>query len=333
MKVGVVGAGSWGTALAMAAARAGSKVALWSHNEQVVEDINKNRRNTKYIGNVELNDNITASYDILDAFTSDVVLLVVPAQTLRSVCEDVVVRFAGKYSNSTPLVICAKGVEQGSHALLDSIVAESFPENPIVILSGPNFADEVVHNLPACATVATDDNKVCGKVIAAVGSERFRLYYSNDMIGAQIAGALKNVIAIACGVAIGRGLGENARAALVTRGIAEIGRLSIKMGGKQETLLGLSGIGDIMLSCGSDKSRNMHLGNELGRGKTLEQLLAEGKTVEGVATAKSAAELAQSLGVDMPITNAVKAILYDNASIEETIKQLLDRPVAADGCF
>ena len=326
-KVGVIGGGAWGTALALAAFRAGSGVTIWSNSEDVAEDINKNHQNRKYIGEIELPENIKATCNIADAFACDVVLLVVPAQSLRSVLAGVK---SGNIFNA-PLVICSKGVEQGSHAFMSEIVAEYFPENPIAILSGPNFAYEVAKGLPACATLACADKEYADKIIESMGSERFRLYYSEDVIGAQIAGAVKNILAIACGIAIGKGLGENARAALVTRGIAEIGRLCTKIGGRPETLLGLSGIGDIMLTCGSEKSRNMHLGSELGRGTALSDIIAEGKTVEGVATAKSVAELANNLDVDMPITCAVKAILHDNACIEETIKALLDRPLGVEG--
>lgn len=321
MKIGVIGAGAWGTALAIAATRAGSEVVLWSRRPQIVDDINRNRFNSKYLGGIQINKNITATLDIADVNWCDAILLVVPAQQLRGVCEKL-----GSIDKKVPFVICAKGVEHDSFALMSDVFAEYFPGNPVLILSGPNFADEVAKGLPACATLACEDKNAADKVISGLGSSTMRLYYSDDVIGAQIGGAIKNVIAIACGVAIGRGLGENARAALVTRGLAEIGRLCKKMGGKQETLLGLSGIGDIMLTCGSEKSRNTHFGIELGRGIKLEDVLAEGKTVEGVVTSKSVSMLADRLGVDMPISKAVKAILFDNAGIAETIKTLLERP-------
>ncbi len=325
MTIGVIGAGSWGTALAIASARGGNNVIIWSRHEDVANDINNNHLNSKYLGLTSVHENIKATITIEDLFSCDVILLAIPAQSLRDGIKDYLI------PSSIPLVICSKGVEQSSLALMSEVVADYFKDNPIAILSGPNFSDEIANGLPACATLACANKAAADKIISLLGNKLLRLYYSGDVIGAQIGGAVKNVIAIACGIAIGKGLGENARAALVTRGITEIVRLCIKMGGRQETLMGLSGIGDIMLTCGSEKSRNMYMGVQIGKGIALDILMANGKTVEGVATSKSVADLAEKLGVDMPITNAVKRILHENASIENTIKALLERPFAVEG--
>lgn len=325
MKLGVIGAGSWGTALAITAGRAGSEVILWSRNENIAEEINTKRLNSKYLGTALIHENIKATSDITEILACDAIIFVVPAQSLREI-----VCSLSQFGEGIPLVICSKGIEQESLSLMSNVVAEYFPKNPIAILSGPNFADEIAKGLPACATLACKDKNVADKIISMIGNKLFRLYYSDDAIGAQIGGAVKNVLAIACGIAIGRGLGENARAALVTRGIAEIGRLCAKIGGKPETLMGLSGIGDINLTCTSEKSRNMHLGVEIGKGKFLAEIMSDGKTVEGVATSKSVSMLAEKLGIEMPIANAVRAILHNNTSIEETINSLLTRPFAPE---
>jgi glycerol-3-phosphate dehydrogenase (NAD(P)+) len=332
MKLGVIGAGSWGTSLAIAAGRAGSDIVLWSRSSDVTNDINNNQLNSKYLGNISIHQNVKATCDIKDIAGCDAILLVIPAQGLRVFLSLLLESKSGAIINSAiPLVICAKGVEQDSLSLMSDVVSKYFPENPIAILSGPNFADEIAKGLPACATIACADASAADKIIQMMGSKFFRLYYSDDVIGAQIGGSVKNILAIACGIAIGKGLGENARAALVTRGIAEIGRLCVKMGGKQETLLGLSGIGDIMLTCGSEKSRNMSLGIAIGKGVSLSEILENGKTVEGVKTSQSVAMLAHKLGVDMPITCAVKSILHDNADIDKAVHMLLERPFSAEG--
>jgi glycerol-3-phosphate dehydrogenase (NAD(P)+) len=324
MKLGVLGAGAWGTALAIAAGRAGSDVCLFSRSGTVADDINNKHLSPKYLGHIAIHQQINATCNIADIFNSDAILLAVPAQNLRAVCMEIAAK------TNAPLVICAKGVEQASLALMSEIVQECCPQNLIGIVSGPNFADEVAKGLPACATLASKDAAVAEKIIKMLGHKLFRLYYSDDVIGAQIGGAVKNVLAIACGIAIGSGFGENARAALVTRGISEMGRLSVRLGGRQETLLGLSGVGDIMLTCASEKSRNMSLGMEIGKGRDISAILKAGKTVEGVATSKSVALLAEKMGVDMPITNAVKAILHEQASVANTVEYLLERPVLAE---
>lgn len=383
MKIGVVGSGVWGTALAIAAVRAGSTVEIWSRNSDVAADINIHHRNSKYLPYIKLSHDIIANTNISCAANCDAILLVVPAQNLREICKlisyshhvtadssrikssaasvkgvvkinknikgmfDIIYKTLRNNKNmmptpvpslpvnvgikkDTPIVICAKGVEQGTLSLMSDIVLEYFPNNPVAVLSGPNFADEIAKGLPACATLACSDKGAADKLIASLGSRLFRIYYSNDMIGAQIGGSIKNVIAIACGISIGMGLGQNASAALVTRGMAEIGRLCKRMGGRQETLLGLSGLGDIVLTCGSEKSRNMSLGIEIGKGGNVDEILAVHKTVEGVETSKSVSILAKKLGLEMPITNAIKAILHDHASVEETVKKLLERPFTAE---
>ena len=325
-KVVVIGSGAWGTSLAVAARRAGSDVVIWSRSSDVVDDINNNHLNHKYLGQIGLESNIIATCDIAAICNCDAILLAVPTNGLRGVCQEILKKISPESKSYPPLIICSKGVEQGSLALMSEVVSEYFPGNVIAVLSGPNFADEVAKGLPACATLACKDKIAAEQIVRMLGNKLFRIYYSDDLVGAQIGGAVKNVIAIACGIAIGCGFGENARAAIITRGIAEIGRLSIKMGGRQETLLGLCGVGDITLTCSSEKSRNMSLGIQIGKGIDLSNILSAGKTVEGVATSKSVTLLAEKLGVEMPITNAVKAILHDNKTVTDMVEYLLERP-------
>lgn len=323
----VVGAGSWGTALALSAARAGQKVCIWSRNQDIVTDINSKKRNSKYFGDFSFKEDVTASLDLEIIKTAKTVILAIPVQQLRTVClklkdlslaEDVV------------FVISSKGIEQGSLKLPSDLVAEFFPNNKIALISGPNFADEVAKGLPACATFAMQDKNLANNIISQVGNKLFRLYYSDDIVGAQVGGAVKNVIAIASGITIGLGLGENARAAIVTRGMAEITRLALKLGGRAETLSGLSGVGDIMLTCLSNKSRNTSLGFAIAKGEDINKLLNSGVTYEGAKTSNSVCELAQKLEIDMPICCAVKSILYENAGLNEAVQVLLTRPFTAE---
>ncbi len=324
-KLAVIGAGSWGTALAIAAYNAGSNVIIIARDEDVANEIKKKHHNSKYLKGIKLSEEISASCDLNALIDSQAVLLTIPAQSLPEFLIDNK-KVLKNIPAQTPLVVCSKGIEQQNLLLMHTIIQEFFVDNPVLVLSGPNFSDEIAHSLPACATIAGESKQAADKVISLLGSKTFRLYYTDDIIGAQIGGAVKNVLAIACGIAIGGGLGENARAAIVTRGIAEIGRLCTKMGGRLETLMGLSGVGDIMLSCGSAKSRNMALGIEIGKGRDVEELLEISGTVEGVVTAKSVSMLAKKFAIDMPITNAVVEILYNNGNMKSIIKQLLERP-------
>lgn len=333
--IGVVGAGAWGTALAAVARRAGRESILWAREPEVVESIRKSGRNAPFLPTVPLPDGIRATNDMADLAEAEAVLLVVPSQFLRGVVRDVA-KHVGK---SVPLIICSKGVEASTGALLAEIVAEEAPGHPIGVLSGPTFAAEVATGLPTAVTLGVNDpdagtdlaGSLGARLAVALATPTFRPYLTDDVIGAEIGGAVKNVLAIAAGISKGRGYGTNAHAALITRGLAEMGRLSEVLGGRQETLMGLSGLGDLVLTCSSEQSRNMSFGLRLGRGETVEEIL-EGRrdVVEGVANAASVASLAAKHGLEMPIVAAVNALLHEGADIDETIQGLLSRPLRSE---
>jgi glycerol-3-phosphate dehydrogenase (NAD(P)+) len=322
-RIGIVGAGAWGTALAAAAARAGRAVTLWAREEDVVASINGGRENGRFLPGIALDAGITASGEAAALGACDLILLAVPAQHLRAVTAE----FAGHFDSAAPLVICAKGVELESGALMSEVAHEVLGARPLAILSGPTFAAEVARGLPSAVTLACADTSLGEAIAAALGGAAFRPYLSDDMIGAQIGGALKNVMAIAAGIAIGRGLGENARAAIMTRGFAEMVRLALAKGGRLETLAGLSGLGDLVLTCASAQSRNFSLGVALGRGESLAAILsARDSVAEGVTSAPAMVALGNRLAVDLPIARAVDAVLHRGADIGETIATLLARP-------
>lgn len=328
-RIGIIGGGAWGTALACVTRRAGAQAILWARETEVVEAINAGRGNTVFLPNVELEPGITATMDIAGAVDGiDAALLVAPAQHLRVVVSDM----APHLDPETPIVICTKGIEQGSCALMSEVVAEILPKSSIAVLSGPTFAAEVVSDLPTAVTLATKDAGLGEQLAAAIGTPRFRPYISNDPVGAQIGGAIKNVLAIACGIVAGRRLGENARAALITRGIAEMVRLGVAKGAMPETLMGLSGLGDLTLTCTGEQSRNMSLGQALGGGRKLEEILSERKSVtEGVFTAAAVRALAEKLGLEMPICNAVDDVINRRRDLDEVIAGLLARPFSSEG--
>ena len=328
-RIGIIGGGAWGTALACVARRAGTQAILWAREIEVVEAINTGRGNTIFLPSVELEPGIAATIDIAGAVDGiDAVLLVAPAQHVRVVVTDM----APHLAPDTPIVICTKGIEQGSCALMSEVIAEIVPSSPMAVLSGPTFAAEVVNNLPTAVTLATNDIGLGKQIVAAFGTPRFRPYLSNDPIGAQIGGAIKNVLAIACGIVVGRRLGENARAALITRGIAEMARLGVAKGAMPETLMGLSGLGDLTLTCTGEQSRNMSLGQALGEGWKLEEILSERKSVtEGVFTAAAVRALAEKLGIEMPICNAVDDVINRRQDLDEVIAGLLARPFSSEG--
>jgi glycerol-3-phosphate dehydrogenase (NAD(P)+) len=319
MKVSVLGAGAWGTALAVLAARRGHQVALWTRRVELAKGLATSRENTAYLPGIALGPAIKPTASLLDV-AGDVLLLVVPAQHLRSLCMRL------RDIPGAP-VICAKGIEVESGALMSEVVGDALPERPLAVLTGPNFAAEVARDLPAAATVAASTPELGEAVVTALGGPTFRPYVSDDVIGSQVGGALKNVLAIACGIAAGRGFGDNARAALITRGLAEISRLAVALGGRAETVMGLSGVGDITLTCTSTQSRNYALGLALGSGETMESLMRGRITVaEGVATSRAVAQLAARSGVDMPIASATYALLHEGAGLESTIGAVLSRP-------
>ncbi len=320
--IGIVGAGAWGTALGAAAARAGRRVTLWAREEDVVASVNSVRENTRFLPGISLEGAITASGDGAALEGCDLILLAMPAQNLRTVAAN----FAPYFKNA-PLVICAKGVELESGALMSEVAHEVVGDRPLAILSGPTFAHEVARGLPTAVTLACADNALGAAIAAALGGATFRPYLSDDMVGAQIGGALKNVMAIAAGIAIGRGLGENARAAIMTRGFAEMVRLARAKGGRIETLAGLSGLGDLVLTCSSAQSRNFSLGSALGGGESLADILVARESVaEGVTSAPAMVALGKILAVELPIAEAVDAVLHKGADINTTIATLLARP-------
>ena len=323
-RIGVIGGGAWGTALAVTARRAGRDVVLWARESEVVAAINRVHENPLFLPGLPLDPAIAATIELGEAARgADALLLAPPAQHLRPV----LAALLRHLSKAMPLVICAKGIEETSGALLSEVAAAAAPGMPLAVLSGPTFAAEVAQGLPTAVTLASADAALGQALIAALGTRSFRPYFSADMPGAEIGGAVKNVLAIACGIVVGRRLGDNARAALITRGLAEMVRLALAKGGKAETLMGLSGLGDLVLTCASLQSRNHSLGKALGEGRALAEILAERRSVaEGVSSAAAAATLAARLGVDMPITAAVDAILHRGAVIDQAIAALLARP-------
>ncbi len=327
-RIGVVGGGAFGTALATAAQRAGRSVVIWAREAEVVAAINGEHENTLFLAGVSLDRAIRATGDLAEVAATDALMLAVPAQFMRSVAGEL----APHVPAGRPVVICAKGIERGIAALMSEVLAEVLPEAALAVLAGPTFADEVARGHPAAVTLASADADLGRRLIVALGTRTFRPYLSDDIIGAQIGGALKNVLAIACGIAEGRGLGANARAALLTRGFAEMARLGRAKGAPLETLASLAGLGDLVLTCTSLQSRNMSLGVLLGQGRQLEEILADRTSVaEGVAGASAASQLARGLGVEMPISTAVDGILNHSADIDVSINGLLDRPFTTDG--
>ena len=324
-KVGVIGGGAWGTALAIVANRAGSEVMLGTRNSNVINSISERRVNDIYLPSIFIDPNIKVTDDFADVCRGDILILATPSHCLRTVS----ISISDILPPDVTIVIACKGIERGSIMLMSEVLREILPQNPIAILSGPNFADETARGLPTATTIACADDKR-DMLAYALGGRFFRPYMTDDIIGTQIGGVVKNVIAVACGIAEGKNLGENARAALVTRGFAEMGRLALAKGGQYETLMGLSGLGDLILTSGSKKSRNTSFGIEIGLGKSKDELLASlGRTaVEGVVSAESISKLAKKHGVSMPICDAVHQILYENAPVDAVINALLERPFA-----
>lgn len=322
--IAVLGAGAWGTALALAARRAGREVTLWARRSEFAAELAETGENRRYLPGVPLDPAIRTTASPEEAVAgAGAILLVVPAQSLRATAEGL----RAVLPPDTPLVICAKGVEAASDKLMSDVLEETLPGQPLAVLSGPTFASEVARGLPAAVTLAARDPVLGARLVKALGSRAFRPYASDDVIGAQLGGAVKNVAAIACGIVAGRDLGENARAALVTRALAEITRLSEALGGRASTLMGLSGLGDLTLTCTGASSRNYSLGVALGKGTAKDTALGDSRGVaEGVHSAAAVVRLAGRHSVDMPICRAVDAVLNQGASIEATIDSLLSRP-------
>ena len=325
MRIGVIGGGAWGTALAQVAAADGQEVTLWALEPDVVEAINSAHENTIFLNGIALSHSIRATGDLTAMASCEVFLVVTPAQHLRAV--------AGRLpAAGRPLVLCAKGIEDESGLLMHEVAAGVQPASPIAVLSGPTFAHEVAAGLPTAVTLAAADRTLGEALIARIARPFFRPYYSDDIAGAEVGGAVKNVLAIACGVVEGRRLGQNARAALISRGFAEMTRFGLAKGARTETLAGLAGLGDLVLTCSSTSSRNFSLGKGIGEGASPADLLADRKTVaEGAFTAPVLSRAAKALGVDMPIVAAVCALLAGEASVDEIVGKLLARPLRSEG--
>lgn len=323
-RIGVIGGGAWGTALAQTAAGGGAPVLLWAREAEVVRAINDTGANPLFLPNIALAESIRATGEIDDLAECDAILVVAPAQRVREVLASASFGFA-------PLVLCAKGIEAGSKQLMSEVAAEVYPGAPIAVLSGPTFAHEVAAGLPAAVTLACEDEDIGAALAERLAQPTFRPYRSTDVVGAEIGGAVKNVLAIACGVVDGRGLGQNARAALISRGFAEMTRFGLARGAQAETLAGLSGLGDLVLTCSSTSSRNFSLGKGLGEGRSAQELLADRTTVaEGAHTAPVLVEAARDAGVEMPITEAVCALLGGDMAVEAAIGELLSRPLTSE---
>jgi glycerol-3-phosphate dehydrogenase (NAD(P)+) len=324
-RIGVIGGGAWGTALAQVAASGGKETLLWAREPEVVEGVNGRHENSLFLAGVPLHRAIRATGELAELRECHALLVVTPAQHMRRV-------LSGADLRSKPLILCAKGMEEASTKLMHDVAREEQPGSPIAVLSGPTFAQEVAAGLPAAVTLAVEDRQVGEALRSRLAQPAFRPYLSDDVIGAEIGGAVKNVLAIACGVVEGRGLGQNARAALISRGFAEMTRFGLARGARAETLAGLSGLGDLVLTCSSDNSRNFSLGKGLGEGRAAAELLANSRTVaEGAFTAPVLDRAAREAGVDMPIVAAVCALLSGAASVDEVLGSLLSRPLRSEG--
>jgi glycerol-3-phosphate dehydrogenase (NAD(P)+) len=325
VKLGVIGGGAWGTALAQVAAAEGEEVGLWAREPEVVEAVNQAHENSLFLKGVKLAETIRATGDLADLGGCEAFLIVVPAQYLRVI-------LAGFDVGGRPLLLCAKGIEDGTGLLMHEVAREVQPDAPIAVLSGPTFAHEVAAGLPTAITLAVEDQALGERLVARIARPHFRPYLSDDVAGAEIGGAVKNVLAIACGVVEGRRLGQNAHAALISRGFAEMTRFGLAKGARAETLAGLAGLGDLVLTCSSTASRNFSLGKGIGEGARPADLLADRRTVaEGASTAPVLKRTAAALGVDMPIVAAVCALLAEEASVEEVVGRLLARPLRPEG--
>ncbi len=327
-KFGVIGGGAWGTALAQTLATGGRDVTLWTFENECAQCINQDHENTLYLPDVPLDPSIKATGDFADLADMDAVLAVPPAQHMRQTLGG----FKPYAKPGLPIILCSKGIELSSLKFMTDVLDDVLPAATPGVLSGPSFAIDVVKGLPTAVTLAVADPQAATALDRAIASPTFRTYLSNDLIGAEIGGAVKNVLAIACGIVIGKGLGKSAHAALIARGFAEMSRLGLALGARQETLSGLSGLGDLVLTCSSPQSRNMSCGLALGEGMPLEEILnARTAVTEGVATAPSLVELAAKTGVEMPISEAVNAILSGQISVDQAVEALLGRERRAEG--
>lgn len=324
-KITVLGAGAWGTALSLSCITAGNAVTLWTRTPDHANALKTDGENTKYLPNIPLPQTLNVTSDMATAVSgADLILLVVPSQYLRQTAQCV----APHIAPNTPILVCTKGIEENTGNLMTDSVTDEISTCPIGVLSGPNFAHEIAQGLPSATTLAIADKGLGEQLAHTLSHPTFRPYWTDDVIGAEIGGAVKNVIAIACGIVQGKGLGHNAQAGLITRGISEITRLCTASGGRADTIMGLSGMGDLVLTCGSTQSRNTSLGYALAQGQTLPEILANRNSVaEGVNNAKTITQLAEKLGVEMPICQIINQTLHHNLTTENAIKNLLTRPL------
>ncbi|MGI9350473.1 MAG: NAD(P)H-dependent glycerol-3-phosphate dehydrogenase [Rhizobiaceae bacterium] len=317
--IAVLGCGAWGSALACIAARAGHGTKIWGRSSETIQEINTKHTNQRFLGDLKLNPTIEAMTGIDAALAnSNIILLSVPTQALSSLLADM-----KNIAGDTMLVATCKGIDRETGKLPHELIGEAFPENPIAALSGPSFASDVVSGLPTAVTIASDDAKIAENLSLLLSTGTFRCYASSDLKGVELGGALKNVLALAVGATRGMGLGASAEAALIARGFAEISRLAVKLGAKPKTLVGLSGLGDLVLTCSSSQSRNFSYGMAMGQGKSLEGL----KLAEGAFTAGVALKLANQAGVEVPVTEAVVNVLENRVTAKEAVQQLLTRPL------
>ena len=320
-RIGVIGSGAFGTALACALTRAGHEVVLWGRDRAQIAEMIETRQNQRYLAGLIFPDSVFPTHDLGGLRDVSAILMVIPSQQLRCFLQE-----HDLSSVTCPIALCAKGVETRTGKLQSEILAESLPNVPVAVISGPGFAAEITAGKPTALSIACSDEKIGKTLQQSLSSAMLRLYLSNDLTGVQLGGALKNVYAIACGIVVGADLGDSARAALMARSFSEMSRLAKKMGAKSETLSGLSGLGDLALTCTSAQSRNFAFGEALGR----TGVFGSGKTVEGIATAKATIALADQQGVDMPIANVVADVLEKNLTIAEALDTLMSRPLRTE---
>lgn len=326
-KISVIGGGAWGTALAALATKAGHDCLLWARESDVVTSINQTHENKAFLPGISLPVGLKATGSMADVARADVILMVVPAQFVRAVS----LELKSCPGKKIPIILCAKGIEQSSGKLMSEVMDEVMPENPLVVLSGPTFAREVAQGLPSAVTIASKNQQIARNVADTLGQPTFRPYLSRDVIGAEVGGAVKNVLAVACGIVAGLKLGEDARAALITRGFAEMLRFGQALGARRDTMTGLCGLGDLILTCSSSQSRNMSLGMALGQGMSVRDIMADRKTVaEGYHTASILSRIAARKNIEMPIAGAVDQILHHGGNVTEIVQDLMRRPYVSE---
>lgn len=322
-QIAILGTGGWGTALAVLWASRGKDIVLWGHTPQRVQEIAASRLNTDYLPGTKIPPNVSLTSELRDCAAADLIVFVTPSVALREVASCLQ---AESTNEQAILMSCTKGIEHGTGMRMSEILNEKFPANPVAVLSGPNLAVEVAHGLPSATVLGCRDESLAEELQATLGSSRFRVYTSHEIVGIELGGALKNIFAIPAGVSDGFGFGDNSKAALVTRSLAELVRLGVAMGGEARTFQGLSGVGDLIATCFSRHSRNRRLGEQLGEGKSLGDITRRMKTVaEGIPTARSAFECARKLGIETPIVDQAYAVLHEGKSPAQAMQELLGR--------